>query len=104
MACEKHLLSISSAASQMLGILRKLWSKFSDHSLECFHGSFLPVSEYVQQCGALMPIHALKLPASVVSGASFLTDDVLGCNIAYRRSVAVLCTLYQIMCNSTDLL
>ena len=34
-----------------------------------------------------------------VSGARFLTGDVFECDIAHRRSVAVLCMLYKIRCN-----
>ena len=35
----------------------------------------------------------------VVSGACFLADGVLNCNLSHRRSVAVLCMLYKIGCN-----
>ena len=35
-----------------------------------------------------------------VSGATFLTGGVFECDIAYRRSVAVLCMLYKIGCNT----
>ena len=42
----------------------------------------------------------LKLLDRVVSGASFLTGGVLECDLAHRRSVAVLCMLYKIGCNS----
>ena len=34
-----------------------------------------------------------------VSGASFLTGGVFECDLAHRRSVAVLCMLYKIRCN-----
>ena len=37
----------------------------------------------------------------VVSGASFLTRDVLERDIAHGRSVAVLSMLYKIICNQT---
>ena len=40
-----------------------------------------------------------KLLDCVVSGASFLTGVVIECDLAYRRSVAVLCMLYKIGCN-----
>ena len=48
MTFEKHLCSVSRAASQRLGILRKLWRVFHDSSLlgRCFHGFVLPVLEY----------------------------------------------------------
>ena len=41
----------------------------------------------------------LKLLDRAVSGALFLTGDVFECDIAHRRSVAVLCMLYKIRCN-----
>ena len=41
----------------------------------------------------------LKLLDRAVSGASNITEGVFECNIAHRRSVAVLCMLYKIMCN-----
>ena len=40
----------------------------------------------------------LKLLGGVVSGASFLTGGVFECDLAHRRSVAVLCMLYKIRC------
>ena len=41
----------------------------------------------------------LRLLDRVVSGASFLTGGVLECDLAHRRSVALLCMLYKIRCN-----
>ena len=45
---EKYLRSVSRAASQRLGILRKSWRMFHDRSLlgRCFLGFVLPVLEY----------------------------------------------------------
>ena len=43
--------------------------------------------------GARLPIRTLN------SGARFLTGGVFEYDIAYRRSVAVLCMLYKIRCN-----
>ena len=45
MTFEKHLRSVSSAASQRLGILRKSWRVFHDGALlgRCFRGFVLPV-------------------------------------------------------------
>ena len=40
-----------------------------------------------------------KLLHRAVSGARFLTGGVFECDIAHRRSVAVLCMLYEIRCN-----
>ena len=41
----------------------------------------------------------LKLLYRVVSGARFLTGGLFECDIAHRRSAAVLCLLYKIRCN-----
>ena len=48
MTFEKHLRSVSRAASQTLGILRKSWRVFHDRSLlvRFFRGFVLPVLEY----------------------------------------------------------
>ena len=40
----------------------------------------------------------------VGSGASFLTEGVFECDLAHRRSVAVLCMQYKIRCNPMHLL
>ena len=47
MTFEIHLRSVSRAASQRLGILRKSWQVFHDRSLlgRCFRGFVLPVLE-----------------------------------------------------------
>ena len=56
MTIEKHLRSVSRAASQRLGILTKSWQVFHDRSLlgRCFRGFVLPVLEYCSavQCSA----------------------------------------------------
>ena len=102
MTFEKHLCLVSRAASQRLGILRKSWRVFHDRSLlgRCFRGFVLPVLEYcsaVLLCiGSVADTH-LKLNDRAVSGARFLTGGVFECDIAHRRSVAVLCMLYKIM-------
>ena len=44
----------------------------------------------------------LKLLDRGVRGASFLTGGVFECNLAHRRSVAVLCILHKIRCNSMN--
>ena len=41
----------------------------------------------------------LKLPDRVVNGARFITGGVFECDLAHRRSVAVLCMLNVIRCN-----
>ena len=62
MTFEKHLRSVSRAASQRLGILGMSWRAFHDRALlgRCFRGFVLPVLEYVLQSGARLPIHTLN--------------------------------------------
>ena len=74
---EKHLRSVSRAASQKLGILRKSWRVFHDKLLieRCFWCFVLPVLEY---CSAVWCSAAdLKILDRVVSGACFLAGGVL---------------------------
>ena len=101
MTFEKHLRSVSRETSQRLGILRKSWQVFHDRLLlgRCFQSLVLPVLEYCSAvcCSAANTHH--KLLDRVVSGESFLTGDMIECDLAHRRSVAVLCMLYKIRCN-----
>ena len=101
MIFEKHLRSVSRAASQRLGILRKSWRVFRDRLLigRCFRGFVLPVLEYCSAVWCLAADTHLKLMDRAVSGARFLTWGVFECDISHRRSVAVLCMLYKIRCN-----
>ena len=69
----------------------------------CFQGIACPFWSTVLQFGARLPTHP-KLLDRVVSGASFLNECVLECNlftggVFVRQSVAVLCMLYTIRCN-----
>ena len=78
MTFENHLRSVSRAASQRLGILRKSWRVFHDRALlgRCFRGFVLPVLQY---CSAVWYSAAdthLKLLDRAVSGARFLTGGV----------------------------
>ena len=61
----------------------------------------LPGLEYCSAvwCSAADADKHHKLLEPVVSGASFLTEGVFECDLAYRRSVGVLCMLYNIRCN-----
>ena len=116
MTFEKHLRSVFRATSQRLGILRKSWRVFwligemlsgfgrcirdaFELLGRCFRGFVLPVLEYCSAvwCSAANTHH--KLLDRAVSGARFLTGGVFECDIAHRRSVAVLCMLYKIRCN-----
>ena len=77
---EKHLCSVSRAASQRLGILRKSWQVLHDKLLigRCFWGFVLPVLEYCSAVWCSADTH-LKLLDRVVSGACFLAGGVLNC-------------------------
>ena len=74
---------------------------FHDRPLlaRCFWGFVLPVLEYCSAVWCSAEDTHLKLLDRVVSDARFLTGGVLECDIAHRRSVAVLCMLYKIRCN-----
>ena len=97
MTFEKLLRSVSRVASQRLGILRKSWRVFHDRSHVgiCFRGFVLPVLEYCSTVWCSAADTHLRLLDRVVSSARSLTE----CDIAHRRSVAVLCMLYKIRCN-----
>ena len=101
MTFEKHLRSVSRAASQRLGILRKSWRVFHDRSLlgRCIRGFVLPVLEYCSAVWCSAANTHLKLLDRALSGARFLTGGVFECDISHRRSVAVLCMPYKIRCN-----
>ena len=102
MTFEKHLCSVSIAVSQRLGILRKSWRVFHDRSLlgRCFCGFDMPVLEYCSAVWCSATDTHLKLLDRAVTGARFLTGGVFECDIAHRRSVAVLCMLYKIRCKA----
>ena len=97
MSFEKHFRSVSRAASQRLGILRKSLQVFDDRLLlaRCFRWFVLPVLEYCFAVWCSAADTHLVLLDRVVSGTSFLTGGVFECDLAHRRSVAVLCMLYK---------
>ena len=102
MTFEKHLRSVSRAASQRHGMLRKsCGGSMIDHFLgDAFVVLSCQFLSTVLQSGAWLPIHTLiKLLDRAVSGARFLIGVVLECDIAHRRSVAVLYILYKRRCN-----
>ena len=88
--------------SQRLGILRKSWRVFNDRSIlgRCFLGFVLPVLEYCSAVWCSAADTHLKLLDRAVSGARFLIRGVFECDIAHRRSMATLCMLYKIRCNT----
>ena len=100
---EKHLCSVSRAASQRIGILRKPWRVFHDRSLlgRCFRRFVLQVLGYCSAVWCSAADTHFKQLDCAVSGARFLTGGVFECDIAYLRSVAVLCMLCKIRCKPT---
>ena len=101
MTFEKHLRSVSRAASQRLGMLRKSWQVFLGRSFlgRCFRGFILSVLEYCFAVWCSAADAHIKLLNRAVSSARFLTGGVFECDISHCRSVAVLCMLYKIRCN-----
>ena len=83
---EKYLCSVSRAASQRLGILRKSWLVFHDKLLigRCFWGFVLPVLEYCSAAWCSAADTHLKLLHHVVSGACFIAGGVLICELSHR--------------------
>ena len=72
MTFEKHLRSVSRAASQRLGIFNKSWHVFHDRSLlgDAFGALSCQFWSIVLQSGARLPIHTLNYwtEQSVVPG------------------------------------
>ena len=62
MTFEKHLCSVSRAASQLFGILRKSWKVFHDRLLlgRCLRVLSCQIYSTVLPCGARLPIHTLN--------------------------------------------
>ena len=78
MKFEMYLRSVSRAASQRRGLLRKSWRVFHDISLlgRCFQGFVLPVFKYCSAVWCSAADTHLKLLDRPVSGARFLTGGV----------------------------
>ena len=83
---EKHLRSVSRAASQRLGVLRKSGRVFHDKLLigRCFWGLVLPVLEYYSAVWCSAANTHLKLLDRVVSSACFIAGSVLNCDLSHR--------------------
>ena len=75
---KKHLRTVSRAAFQRLGILRKCCRVFYDRSLlgRCFRGFVLPVLEYCSAVWCSAVYTHLKLLDRAVSGTRCLTGCV----------------------------
>ena len=101
MTFEKHLRSVSSAAAQRLGIMRKSWQVFHYRSLllRSFWSFILPILEYCSAVWCSAADSHLNLLDRVVRSAGFLAGGVLDWNLAHRQSVAELCMLFKIKSN-----
>ena len=72
--------------------------------MDCFLGDTLGVLfcrfwSTVPPFGARLPIHTLDY-WTAQSVVQFLTGGVFECDLAHRRSVAVICMLYKLRCNT----
>ena len=74
---------------------------FHDRTLlgRYFRVFVLPVLEYCSAEWCSVADTHLRLQDRAVSSARFLTGGVFECDIAHRRSVAILSLLYKIGCN-----
>ena len=109
MTFEKHLRSVSRAASQRLGILKKSWQVFHDISLlgRCFRCFIFPVLEYCSAVWCSAADAHLRLLDRVVSGANFLTRVCLTVTlhivalwqyyVCCTRSGVTRCTLFVVL-------
>ena len=109
MTFEKHLCSVSRAASQKFDILRKSWQVFHDRSLlgRCFCGFVLPGLEYCSAVWCSAAETHLKLLDRAVSGDRFLTGGVFECDmlivdprqsfVCFIRSGVTRCTLLMVL-------
>ena len=81
-----HLHSVSSAAAQRLGIMRKSWQIFYDWPLllRYFWSFALPVFEYCSAVWCSAADSHLKQLDRVVRSAGFLARGVFDCNLAHR--------------------
>ena len=97
MTFEKLLRFVSRAASQRFDIFRKSWQVFHDRLLlgRYFRGFVLPVLEYCSAVWCSAADTHLRRLDRVVSGGG-----VFKCDLAHRRSVAVLCMPYKIRRNT----
>ena len=86
MRFENHLHSVSSAAAQRLGIMRKSWQIFQDQSLilRSFWSFVIPVLEYCSAVWCSAADSHLQLLDRVVRSAGFLAGGVLEGSLAYH--------------------
>ena len=81
--------------------MSKSWQLFHNRSLllRTFWSVVLPVLEYCSVVWCSAADSHFELLDEVVRSAGFLAGGVLECNLAHRRSVAVLCMLFKVKSN-----
>ena len=101
-----HLRSLSSIASQKLGILRRANKVFQDFSINatCLRSFVLPVLEYCAPVWCSAAHSHLDLLDRVIRGASSLVDGTLCVSLEHRRAVSSLCMLFRIRGNPNHFL
>ena len=94
---EKHLRSVSRAAAQRHGIMRKSLQLFQDRSLilRYFWSLVMPVLEYCSAVWCPAADSHIILLDRVVRSAGFLAGGVLECNLAHQQSLAVMCMPFK---------
>lgn len=94
---EKHVRSISRSVCQKLGIMRRAWRVFGDHSLLllCFISFALPVIEY---CSPVHGIQQLTTTSSSWMGLFLLLIFLLVVHLIVIRVAVVL--LHHCACSS----
>ena len=97
--CEAYSIGFESSFSKTI-ILRKSWLVFHYSSLHgrFFRGHVMPVLECCCALWCTASDTHFKLLECGVWGTCFLTWGVIECDVALRRSMAVLCMLYKIRC------
>ena len=101
---EKHIRSISSLVAQKIGLLRKSYKIFGDHSVlkKCFNSFILPCLEYCSPVWSSAAPSYLKLLDRNVRACKFLVPD-LEVDLWHRRSISSLCMLYKSFYNPDHL-
>ena len=97
---ESHIRCMSSLIAQRLGLLRKSFKIFNDHSvlLKCFNSFILSYFEYCSPVWTSAAESHLKLLDRNLNGCRFLIPE-LDIDLWHRRSISCLCMLFKIYHN-----
>ena len=87
---ERHVRSVSSSASQRIGVLRRACNIFDSAELmqHCFRRFMLPILEYASVGWYSAAVRHLGMLGRMVNRCSQLMDDVVPYCLDNRRSVA----------------